>query len=384
MPRLIHLLLVLLLASPAIAQSIPSDAASTLLAAQEAFTQGRAALETQPSAARQLFARSSLLFENLITTHDIQNADLHYNHANALALSGQPGRAVAAYLRAQRLRPHDRDIAAGLSAVRAQTSTLVTNSTSVRVTQVLTFWRGIISRNILLWGAILGWLVLWSADLCVPGVEFAYSYAPGRMVAGDLFDVVALEGNRVGMFLGDVMGKGAGAAVAMTAMQTWLCAGLPRCDELSKFVSDASSFCYNTFESAKFVTLWFGLVDLEARRLEFVDAGHGFCILIPAGRTPLVVTTKGGPPLGLMPDCVYPSDTMHLGKGDRVVLFSDGVVEQFDAAHTEQFGMKRALSLLETSDSPQEDVRVLEEAVRAHADAEELTDDLTIASISFS
>jgi phosphoserine phosphatase RsbU/P len=222
------------------------------------------------------------------------------------------------------------------------------------------------------------------AGLSVPGVEFAYSYTPGRMVAGDLFDVKELQGNRVGIFLGDVMGKGVGAAVAMTAMQTWLCAGLPECDEPRDFISRASSFCFNTFQTARFVTLWFGMVDLESKQITFVDAGHGFCIHIPAGRTPSVITTKGGPPLGLLEQCQYPSDTLNVGSGDRVILFSDGVVEQFDPTHSDQFGMPRVLDLLEQSSSPQEDVQLLEKGVRDFSGTDgALTDDLTIASIAF-
>ncbi|MHC4976978.1 MAG: SpoIIE family protein phosphatase [Planctomycetota bacterium] len=219
--------------------------------------------------------------------------------------------------------------------------------------------------------------------LHVPGVEFAYSYTPGRMVAGDLFDVIELDDNRVGLFLGDVMGKGAGAAVAMTAMQTWLCAGMHKMLDPTDFVGKASSFCFQTFQGARFVTLWFGVLDPEERKVTFVDAGHGFCIHIPAGREPMVITTTGGPPLGLLPDAEYPSDTLSVGPGDRVVLFSDGVVEQFNPAHTEQFGMTRALDQLVQSDSAQKDVELLEKAVREYSGSGTQTDDLTIASIKF-
>lgn len=219
--------------------------------------------------------------------------------------------------------------------------------------------------------------------LSVAGVEFAYSYTPGRMVAGDLFDVIELDAGRVGLFLGDVMGKGAGAAVAMTAMQTWLRAGVPAMRDPSEFVAQASSFCFQTFQGARFVTLWFGVLDPDERTVEFVDAGHGFCIHIPAGGEPMVITTKGGTPLGLLADSDYPSDSLHVGAGDRVVLFSDGLVEQFDPGHTEQFGMTRALDLLLRSDSPSRDVELLEQGVREFSGSGAQTDDLTIASIRF-
>ena len=181
MPRVILamiVMIVMLLSMPTLAQNDTLDAASTIALAQDAFADARAALEENPAAAQQLFARSALLFERVITSGDIQNADLYFNHANALALSDQTGRAVAAYLRAQRLRPHDDDIAAGLSAARSQSALQITPSPGIRAAQVLTIWRGVIPRNVMLWTAIGSWLALWIAA----GLRIAGRWRPSRSV----------------------------------------------------------------------------------------------------------------------------------------------------------------------------------------------------------
>jgi tetratricopeptide (TPR) repeat protein len=147
---------------PALGQDVAPDATTVLAQAERAFESGQAMLRSDPAAARQHYARSALLFEQLINEFGYDNADAHYNEGNALLLSGQPGRALAAYLRASRLRPHDDDIAAGLAVARAQTSMHVPESTGARVAEVLTIWRGVIPRSVMLWGALLGWLALWA------------------------------------------------------------------------------------------------------------------------------------------------------------------------------------------------------------------------------
>ncbi|MHC4976977.1 MAG: hypothetical protein ACYTF7_10290 [Planctomycetota bacterium] len=154
------LLMAWLLAIPALAQD---DDATLLAQAESAFEQGHAMLDSDPRAARAHYTRSALLFERLINEHSYDNANAHYNHANALLLSGQPGRAIAAYLRAQRLRPHDSNIQAGLADARNQSAVQVPPSTGTRLTDVITIWRGIIPRPLLLWTSIIAWLSLWSA-----------------------------------------------------------------------------------------------------------------------------------------------------------------------------------------------------------------------------
>ncbi|MFG0256711.1 MAG: hypothetical protein ACF8GE_02295 [Phycisphaerales bacterium JB043] len=163
MRLILMLLLKILVSTPALAQD---DAPSIILEeAQAAFVQGHEMLESDPNAARAHYTRSALLFERLINDHGYDTADAHYNHANALLLSAQPGRAIAAYLRAQRLRPHDSAIQAGLEHARQQASIQVPPSPGTRLADVVTIWRGIIPRSMLLWLAILSWLTLWCVSI---------------------------------------------------------------------------------------------------------------------------------------------------------------------------------------------------------------------------
>jgi serine phosphatase RsbU (regulator of sigma subunit) len=210
-------------------------------------------------------------------------------------------------------------------------------------------------------------------------VHYEFESSAGRMVAGDFFDVLQLDDERTAFFLGDVSGKGVGAALLMAAGQAKLRAFLVRGLGLADSLDAVNAFLFERTASDKFITLIAGIIDHSARTLELADAGHGLCCLCPSGKAPERVHVEGSLPIGVVADAEYASETLPFGSGDRVVVFSDGVVEQASPSG-DQYGLDAVLEVLATSDGTEADVRCIAEAVRAHA-AGPLADDLTVASL---
>lgn len=208
---------------------------------------------------------------------------------------------------------------------------------------------------------------------------------PGRVVAGDLFDVVALTDDPAGpmaCFLGDVTGKGVGAAITMATVQTHLRVALRHSPDPATVVREVNHSIASRLGGGKFISLWLGVIDPVAQEVRFVDAGHGHWLLRPAGQAPRRVECEGGLPLGLDADSAYQTEAFPFGPGSRLILFSDGLIEQPNP-EGEMFGLGRAMEALASATTAAEDVRVLVEAVRAHAQTDELSDDLTVASNEF-
>lgn len=211
------------------------------------------------------------------------------------------------------------------------------------------------------------------------GVRYVHESLPGRLVAGDLFDVVPILGETVAFYLGDVSGKGIGAGVLMAAVQSQLRTLLGRGVPLAEALGEAGSVLAARSGGSRFVTLMAGIWTPSQRRLELADAGHGMGILMSPGSGATRLHVPGGMPLGVVAMARYETMTLTPAPGTRLILMSDGAVEQPNP-QGRQFGFDAVLGSVTGSSTPSEDVSSIISAVHAHASGA-LADDLTVASV---
>ncbi|MBX3387051.1 MAG: SpoIIE family protein phosphatase [Phycisphaeraceae bacterium] len=216
----------------------------------------------------------------------------------------------------------------------------------------------------------------------VGGVRYAMRMKSGRYVAGDLFDVVILDAHRTAIFLGDVAGKGISAAILMATAQTYLNAALKHSGDPALAVRLANEHICAHAASNKFISLWLGVFDSRSRTVTHVDAGHGHWLVARSGGRAERNSTSGGIPLGIDADFEYASETLELATGDRLVVFSDGVVEQ-PGPEGDMFQIDRAIAALEPSRTVDTDAAFLFDSVLAFAKTDSLADDTTVASVAF-
>jgi len=231
----------------------------------------------------------------------------------------------------------------------------------------------------------------------VGACEYALECMAGRMVAGDMVDIFevptpgaatgknaegASAGNRkIAMLLGDVMDKGAGAALLMATLQTqvryMLAAGMSATDVMVALNRDVAQ----RFAPA-IASLWLAIWD--GTTLESVDAGHGYCALhesLPDGDAlAKAVESDGGTLLGADPESTYESTKTRPKRGSRLVIYSDGIPEQRDV-NGENFGTQRVFSALRTSPDPCSDVEGLIAALEVWAGGRTYADDVSVLSV---
>lgn len=225
-------------------------------------------------------------------------------------------------------------------------------------------------------------------------VSYCVASIPGRLVAGDLFDIFRIDHTRVGVFLGDVVGKGVAAGMVMANVQAHLSRLLrsekdpaPALTEVGHLVAQYSSRLSEEHGHVSlFISLFAAVLDLRERTLTYSDAGHGYQLLRPPGERPQRPFILGGAPLGVSPESVYESSTLEVAPGSRLFLFSDGLVEQQDAKGR-QFGVDQVLETLRPGGSskrstPEDEVKALVAALRGHCDnADCFADDVTVAAV---
>jgi serine phosphatase RsbU (regulator of sigma subunit) len=213
------------------------------------------------------------------------------------------------------------------------------------------------------------------ADVTIP---YAVEFHPGRVASGDLFDVVQLSDDRVAVILGDVSGKGVGAAILMAAAQAYLHAALGRHASPADAVADLDKFVLARSASNRFLTLWVGVFARDGS-LTYVDAGHGYWV--HCHKDGVEVHYEASSPLvGAIEGVEFVAVQVQLAPEDRVVLMTDGVPEQPNS-EGEQFGLGNIQSVLERTRSVEEDVVELLATVRSWAGGGPLSDDTTVASV---
>ena len=218
----------------------------------------------------------------------------------------------------------------------------------------------------------------------IAGLRYAMQMQPGSFVAGDLFDVISLDDNNTAVVLGDVTGEGIGAAILMASAQASLHAALLTRRDPAAALNDLNDYvCRHGMETrfiTRFISMWVGIFNHQDRTLRYVDAGHGHWLRWKAPGRVDRPDRPGGTLIGIDPQLRYETAEISFDPNERIVLFSDGMIEQPDAAGV-QFSHDRVAQVIEESTSVAGDVERIVTAVKEHAGRESLSDDATVASI---
>ena len=211
----------------------------------------------------------------------------------------------------------------------------------------------------------------------VPGWGVWLMSRPANEVGGDLADYLPLDGSRIGLSLGDVAGKGLGAAMLMAKLQATLRAIAPESRSLEHMGERINRIFCRDCGAGRFATLIYAEMAEGSGSLRILNAGHP---------PPIVVTTAGvrvlpavALPIGVVPDAHYVEQHLELEPRDLVVFYSDGVSEASNRDGV-FFGEDRLRDLVSTlRDVPAEQVgaRIIAEVERFMGDAKP-SDDLSL------
>ncbi len=193
-------------------------------------------------------------------------------------------------------------------------------------------------------------------DVETPRVRTAWQYVPTEELAGDAVGLYLLDDRHLVSYVIDVSGHGVPAALlAVTAMYAMepnsgvgsLLDGTGDVDGRGPGqVATELNRRFRAGESdGRFLTMILSVLDTHTGRLSFACAGHPPPLIL-RGTRQIVSPDTAGVPIAILDDIEYEAAVMHLDRGDRVYLFSDGLLEQREASSREQFGAGRLLALL--------------------------------------
>lgn len=208
-------------------------------------------------------------------------------------------------------------------------------------------------------------------------VHWSMRSLPGAALAGDFAGVAERKDGSVLVWIGDVAGKGPAAAMLMATAQAWLSSSAMRLEAPAAIAQGLNDFLFARSDPEEFATLLIVLVDPDGA-LTACDAGHGLVFRVSGDRASRL-EAAGGPPLGLVPEATYAESGIGSLLEGRLVLATDGVHEQRNAAGS-TFDFSRIEQVLEQSKGTSGDVEALIRALHDFAGSR-FDDDVTVLSL---
>lgn len=181
----------------------------------------------------------------------------------------------------------------------------------------------------------------------LPGIDFAHLYqsaTESAWVGGDFFDLLDLPGDRVGVLIGDISGKGVEASALASFTRQLVKAQAQVYASPAEVVSRTSDLLFRVSRTEDFVTLFLGVLSRADGSLVFCSAGHPAPVIWSGGHGALL--HGGGPLAGAWEGLPYEDHQTHLGRGDLLVLYTDGIIEA--KRDGELFGEDRLLELVDS------------------------------------
>jgi serine phosphatase RsbU (regulator of sigma subunit) len=216
----------------------------------------------------------------------------------------------------------------------------------------------------------------------IPCLSCETFYQPARGIGGDYYDFLSLSGGRWGIAIGDVSGKGIGAALLMASLQASLRAQAlhPHLD-LTALIGDVNRLVHESSPSGFFASLFYAEYEPANRVLQYVNAGHNPPIIVrrQMESCELFHLNADAVPIGMFADTQFAAKKVQLEKDDILVAYTDGITEAANPSG-ELWGLDRLESRLRACSqmTPSEIVERILAEVSDFADGEPQRDDVTL------
>ncbi len=179
----------------------------------------------------------------------------------------------------------------------------------------------------------------------ISGFEFGVQATPAREVGGDFYDVPLIGDDSFGLVVADVSGKSVQAAIFMAIVRALLLREAAEHLSPADTVQKLQRQLLKTSTAEMFVTLFYGIVNIESRTMAYVRAGHERPILYRAATRQLELLDPPGRFIGLLPGLTVEESSVTFQPGDCLVCYSDGVTDA-ENANGDFFGVDRLMAVV--------------------------------------
>lgn len=166
----------------------------------------------------------------------------------------------------------------------------------------------------------------------VAGYGFAAHYQPSTECSGDFYDLLALEGGRLGIVIGDVSGHGAPAMVVMAMTRMLVHMEAARASDPAQLLYRVNNLLLENLPTGQYATMFYGVLDPATGHLIYSSAGHNPPVRVnrALGHAEYLKGCEGFPLKLVGSNMHYDNTEITLRPGEYLLLYTDGLVETFD------------------------------------------------------
>ena len=207
---------------------------------------------------------------------------------------------------------------------------------------------------------------------------------PAKEVGGDLYDFFFIDEDNLCFVVGDVSGKGVPAALLMTMTIALIRTMAREVKSPEKVMTHINKAICRDSQSAMFVTIFYGILNIVTGEVLYVNAGHNPPMLLRRNKEYGPLKNTSGTVMGEFEDAVFKDEKIDLGRGDTLVMYTDGVTEALSSEgcqYSEESLMKEICLL--TAAGAHEMVEDIREKVKIFSRGAEQSDDITLMVLKY-
>ncbi len=223
--------------------------------------------------------------------------------------------------------------------------------------------------------------ILPAATPSAPALEIVARYMPMTEVAGDFYDFLDTRDGRLGVLVADVSGHGVPAALIASMVKIALAAQADHADDPARVIAGMNHALCGKFEMA-YITATYAFLDPVRATLTYASAGHP-PILLHRANGEIEPLEEGGLVLGFVADASYSTASVHLPPGDRLWLYTDGLLEAADlrGAFFGDAQLFKSLRAVAGLDLPVSVAHIIDDFDAWRGRNSPLTDDVTLVAL---
>lgn len=159
-------------------------------------------------------------------------------------------------------------------------------------------------------------------------IKQTYIYKPYLKVGGDFLNLKSFSDDKIGFIIADVMGHGVSAALATGVLRSGFTIFSKEFGENPvELMSHLNGHMYEIFTSL-FATSYYALIEMNSSSVKLCKGGHMHPLIWKSNINELMPIDLPGPGLGIIPKAQFHELTIEVGKGDKMLFFTDGIIEQ--------------------------------------------------------
>ena len=206
----------------------------------------------------------------------------------------------------------------------------------------------------------------------IDDIRIDYLYKPSEMLSGDMFDVFTIDRENIGIYISDVAGHGVAASIMTMFIRQTMRAIKDDILSPSLVLSELHRrFSLLGLETDKYFTIFYGVYNRRTKQFKYANAGHN-CVPIKFNDKDIqLLKMKGYPVALLMDELTFKEKRVELLKGDKILLYTDGITEAKDH-NNKDFGVKGVVDTIKNS--PDDLLRQIENRFIYHSWGEQEDD----------